>query len=72
MATQIERVLAAVKNGPVTTRDVAAFTALPMKRCCIYLRILWEQDVLERKPHPRTGAGGKRYIYQLARNGASQ
>ena len=63
--TQREQVLAVVTAGPATTRDVMDETGLPMKHACAYLRTLWQEGILDRRPLA-CDAGGRVYVYNVS------
>jgi hypothetical protein len=62
--TQAERILAALREGPGTSGEIAAETGLPLKHCCAYLRSLWQAGRLRRELHRRSGLRSA-FVYHL-------
>lgn len=62
---QIHRVLAAVRNGATTAREVAAHTGLGVTACASYLTVLRRRGLIQldgRVKFGRSGRDAYRYV----------
>jgi len=67
LATQRAAVLAALEQGPGTSRDIAAVTGLSVKHCSSYLTDLWRAGMVQRQPFEEPPARGRSsFLYQIA------